>query len=174
MCLCLMLVACAPSAPAPIASPTLTRPAPSINAPTQPAGPPGGPAPTATGALPRPGAPTVSAAATRAIQARAADQPLAVVEWWVLAYRGARGAEVFQPLTQAFSDQVRLSGGVRGVLGVGPDDMREVNLRFLPGATADQAQVEARLSLTEGEVILLITLTHTPEGWRISRVDTIG
>ena len=170
VCLCLFLVGCASAAPGP--SSTAATPAPATvavkTAPTQ-----SEPMPVTTANTARPGVATVSAAATRAAQPGEA-QPLSVVEWWLLAYQGGRGAEALLPLAQDYSDQLRLSGGVKSVLGAAPDQIREVKLRGLPGATADQAKVEAVLTLTEGEVILGVTLTRTPQGWRISRVETTG
>lgn len=170
VCLCFLLVGCTQAAPgpaAPTAAPAVPTPAVKAAVTQGAALPVGTPNPD------RPGVPTVSAAATRAAQAGEA-QPLSVVEWWLLAYRGGRGAESLLPLARDYSDQLRLSGGVKGVVGAEPDQIRDVTLRPVPGATADQARVEAVLTLTQGEIILNVTLTKTPDGWRISRVETTG
>ena len=168
--LCLVLVGCTPAAPGP--APAVPTSAPTAALPKA-AATQREPMVATTPNPARPGVPTVSAAATRAAQP-GETQPLAVVEWWLWAYRGGRGTEALTPLTQAYSDQVRLTGGVKRALGVDADAIRDVKLRQLPGATADQTRVEAVLTLTEGEVVLAVTLTRTPEGWRVSRVETTG
>ena len=171
VCLCLLLVGCTSAAPSP--APTAPTPAAPTTPAVKAAATQSEPLPATTPNPARPGVATVSADATRAAQP-GEGQPLAVVEWWLQAYRGGRGTEALLPLAQDYADQLRLSGGVKSALGVNADDIRDVKLRALPGATADQAKVEAVLTLTEGEVILAVTLTRTPQGWRVSRVETTG
>lgn len=171
VCLCLVLVGCTQAVPAP--APSAPTPAAATAPLPKAAAGQSEPVPATTPNPARPGVATVSAAATRAAQP-GETQPLSVVEWWLWAYRGGRGTEALQPLAPAYADQLRLSGGVKRALGVDADAIREVKLRQLPGATPDEAKVEAVLTLTEGEVVLAVTLTRTPQGWRVSRVETTG
>lgn len=163
VCLCVLIAGCAPSAPTS-----------GVPTPVGGVAKSGGGAATAVAATNRPSEPTVSAAATRLAQATPADAPLAVVNWFMTSYRAGRAVEPLAMLTPDYSDQLRLTGGIRSALGAGPEQIRAVDLRLQPGGTPDKTMVEAIIKLAEGETILNLTLTQTPQGWRITRIETTG